>query len=85
MFDKPFNEILSSLFNRRGRSRGWLGALLPIGIAACGGGGGSDYTTPSLSTPVAIPFPPADYSEVDAAFQSFLDTNETFDGISYAS
>ena len=73
MFDKQCNGILSSSSNRWGRSRGLLGLLLPIGIAACGGGGGSDYTSPSLSEPVAIPFPPADYSEVDAAFQAFLD------------
>ena len=62
----------------------FLFALAPFGLAACGGGGGGgDYMTPSLTAPTAIPFPPADYSAVDAAFQEFLDNHEVLDGISY--
>ena len=83
MFTNQRNQNLASPLAKIGRRRHWLAALLPLGLAACGGGSGGEYSSPSLSAPVAIPFPPADYSEVDAAFQAFLDTNETFDGISY--
>ena len=36
-----------------------------------------------MSAPTAIPFPPADYSAVDAAFQEFVDNHDVLDGISY--
>ena len=83
MFINQSNKNVVSPLRKIGLRRHWLAALLPLGLAACGGGGGSDYTSPSLSEPVAIPFPPAGYSEVDAAFQAFLDSSDTFDGISY--
>lgn len=83
VFINQSNKNVVSPLRKIGLRRHWLAALLPLGLAACGGGGGSDYTSPSLSEPVAIPFPPADYSEVDAAFQAFLDSSDTFDGISY--
>jgi len=61
-----------------------MAAFLPVFLAACGGGGGGgNYTTPSLAAPTAIPFPPADFSAVDAAFQEFLDNHDVLDGISY--
>ena len=64
--------------------RAWAAAFLPALLTACGGGGGGgDYTAPSLSAPTAIPFPPADYSAVDAAFQEFVDNHGVLDGISY--
>ena len=65
-------------------NRAWAAAFLPALLTACGGGGGGgDYTAPSLSAPTAIPFPPADYSAVDAAFQEFVDNHGVLDGISY--
>jgi CubicO group peptidase (beta-lactamase class C family) len=59
-------------------------AVLPALLVACGGGGGNgDYTPPTISPPVLEPFPAADYSAVDAAFQTFIDDSDIFDGISY--
>ena len=64
--------------------RAWAATFLSALLTACGGGGGGgDYTVPSLSAPTAIPFPPADYSAVDAAFQEFVDNHDVLDGISY--
>ena len=61
-----------------------LAAVLPALLVACGGGGSNgDYTPPTISPPVLEPFPQADYSAVDAAFQTFIDDSDIFDGISY--
>ena len=58
--------------------------VLPALLVACGGGGSNgDYTPPTISPPVLEPFPAADYSAVDAAFQTFIDDSDIFDGISY--
>ena len=83
MFIQHYARHLPSCLTRQRSNKGWTAAFLPIVLAACGGGGGSDYSSPTLTAPTAIPFPPADYSAVDAAFQAFIDNNETFDGISY--
>jgi CubicO group peptidase (beta-lactamase class C family) len=57
-------------------------------LAACGGGSSSPAAAPvadsgagggSTTTPPSGP----DFTEVDASFQSFIDGNEVFDGISY--
>ena len=61
-----------------------LAAVLPALLVACGGGGSNGgYTPPTVSAPVLQPFPQADYSAVDAAFQTFIDDSDIFDGISY--
>ncbi|MGB2419537.1 MAG: serine hydrolase, partial [Luminiphilus sp.] len=55
-------------------------------VSACGGGGGSSSTpTPPGQNDGTAPPPPVtpDFSEVDAAFQSFIDESLVFDGISY--
>ena len=55
-------------------------------VSACGGGGGSGGTpTPPGQNDGTAPPPPVtpDFSEVDAAFQSFIDESLVFDGISY--
>ena len=83
MFSRYRNRNNSFNYNIKKLRLPLLLALTPFGLAACGGGGGGDYTAPSLSAPTAIPFPPADYSAVDAAFQEFLDNHEVLDGISY--
>ena len=84
MFSRYRNRNNSFNHNIKNLKLPLLLALAPFGLAACGGGGGGgDYTAPSLSAPTAIPFPPADYSAVDAAFQEFLDNHEVLDGISY--
>ena len=84
MFKKHHSINVTSFLARTVFKRGWAAAFLPVFLAACGGGGGGgNYTAPSLEAPTAIPFPPADYSAVDAAFQEFLDNHEVLDGISY--
>ena len=84
MFTKHLLENLTSYQTGADLKRAWAAAFLPALLAACGGGGGGgDYTAPSLSAPTAIPFPPADYSAVDAAFQEFVDNHDVLDGISY--
>ena len=59
----------------------WLLAL----VSACGGGGsGSTSTPPDQDVGAASPPPVTpDFSEVDGAFQSFIDESIVFDGISY--
>ena len=59
----------------------WLLAL----VSACGGGGsGSTSTPPDQDVGAASPPPVTpDFSEVDGAFQSFIDESLIFDGISY--
>ena len=55
-------------------------------VSACGGGGGSGSApTPPGQNDGTAPPPPVtpDFSEVDAAFQSFIDESLVFDGISY--
>ena len=55
-------------------------------VSACGGGGGSGSTpAPPGQNDGTAPPPPVtpDFSEVDAAFQSFIDESLVFDGISY--
>ena len=55
-------------------------------LSACGGGGGSSSTpTPPGQGGSTAPPPPVapDFSEVDSAFQSFIDESLVFDGISY--
>ena len=54
-------------------------------MAACGGGGGSGNTPapPDQGGGGAPPPVTPDFSEVDAAFQSFIDESLVFDGISY--
>ena len=55
-------------------------------LSACGGGGGSSSTpTPPGQGGSTAPPPPVapDFSEVDTAFQSFIDESLVFDGISY--
>jgi len=84
MFKKHHSINVASFLAQTVFKRGWTAAFLAVFLAACGGGGGSgNYTAPSLEAPTAIPFPPADYSAVDAAFQEFLDNHEVLDGISY--
>ena len=84
MFTKHLLFTLTSNLTVTDLKRAWAVAILPALLAACGGGGGGgDYTAPSLSAPPAIPFPPADYSAVDAAFQEFVDNHDVLDGISY--
>ena len=55
-------------------------------ISACGGGGGSSYT-PAPADQIGDNAPPPqvtpDFTQVDAAFQSFIDKSLVFDGISY--
>ena len=61
--------------------------LLTSLLAACGGGSSSPAASPvadnssggGATTPPAGP----DFTEVDASFQSFIDSSEVFDGISY--
>ena len=64
--------------------------LLPLSalalVSACGGGGGSSNTpAPNDQIGDNAPPPPVtpDFSEVDAALQSFIDESLVFDGISY--
>ena len=62
--------------------------ILPILalMIACGGGGGSGNTpAPTDQGGGGAPPPPVtpDFSQVDAAFQSFIDESLVFDGISY--
>ena len=61
--------------------------ILPILalMVACGGGGGSGNTPapPDQGGGGAPPPVTPDFSEVDAAFQSFIDESLVFDGISY--
>lgn len=61
---------------------------LTLAIGACGGGGSSPVAPPiandnsgggSTDNPPTGP----DFSQVDTAFQEFIDGNEIFDGISY--
>ena len=80
MFTKHLLENLTSYQTGADLKRAWAAAFLPALLTACGGGGGGgDYTAPSLSAPTAIPFPPADYSTVDAAFQEFVDNHDVLD------
>ena len=64
--------------------------LLPLSalalVSACGGSGGSSNTpAPNDQIGDNAPPPPVtpDFSEVDAALQSFIDESLVFDGISY--
>ena len=64
--------------------------LLPLSalalVSACGGSGGSSNTpAPNDQMGDNAPPPPVtpDFSEVDAALQSFIDESLVFDGISY--
>ena len=54
-------------------------------ISGCGGGGSGSTPKPPDQGVGAAPPPPVtpDFSEVDAAFQSFIDDSPVFDGISY--
>ena len=54
-------------------------------MAACGGGGSGSSPEPPDQGGGGAPPPPVtpDFSEVDAAFQSFIDESIVFDGISY--
>ena len=54
-------------------------------MAACGGGGSGSSPAPPGQNDGTAPPPPVtpDFSEVDAAFQSFIDESLVFDGISY--
>ncbi len=54
-------------------------------VSACGGGGSGSTPTPPDQDVGTAPPPPVtpDFSEVDAAFQSFIDESLIFDGISY--
>ena len=53
-------------------------------VSGCGGGGSSSAPTPLNQGSTAPPSPVTpDFSEVDAAFQSFIDKSPVFDGISY--
>ncbi len=53
-------------------------------VSGCGGGGSSSAPTPLNQGSTAPPSPiTTDFSEVDAAFQSFIDKSPVFDGISY--
>ncbi|MCH1610502.1 MAG: beta-lactamase family protein, partial [Luminiphilus sp.] len=54
-------------------------------MAACGGGGSGSSPAPPDQGGGGAPPPPVtpDFSEVDAAFQSFIDESLVFDGISY--
>ena len=62
-----------------------LGLSLLALVSACGGGGsGSTPTPPDQDVGAASPPPVTpDFSEVDGAFQSFIDESLIFDGISY--
>ncbi len=67
-------------------SRHMLALSLLALVSACGGGGGSSNTpAPPDQIGDNAPPPPVtpDFSEVDAAFQSFIDETLVFDGISY--
>jgi len=62
-----------------------LGLSLLALVSACGGGGSGSTPTPPDQDVGTAPPPPVtpDFSEVDAAFQSFIDESLIFDGISY--
>ena len=62
-----------------------LGLSLLALVSACGGGGSGSTPTPPDQDVGAAPPPPVtpDFSEVDGAFQSFIDESLIFDGISY--
>ena len=62
-----------------------LALLILALMAACGGGGSSGNTPapPDQGGGGAQPPVTPDFSEVDAAFQSFIDESLVFDGISY--
>ena len=62
-----------------------LGLSLLALVSACGGGGSGSTPTPPDQDVGTAPPPPVtpDFSEVDAAFQSFIDESLVFDGISY--
>ena len=62
-----------------------LGLSLLALVSACGGGGSGSSPAPPDQGGGGAPPPPVtpDFSEVDAAFQSFIDESLVFDGISY--
>ena len=60
----------------------YLIILLTTLLCACGGGSTSPTTNNGSSDSTPPPSGP-DFSEVDASFQSFIDGNDVFDGISY--
>ncbi len=65
-------------------SRHLLTLLVLALVSGCGGGGsGSTPTPPDQGVGAAPPPVTPDFSEVDAAFQSFIDDSLVFDGISY--
>ena len=66
-------------------SRHILALSLLALVSACGGGGSSNTPAPPDQIGNIAPPPPVtpDFTEVDAAFQSFIDESLVFDGISY--
>ena len=59
-------------------------ATVSLGLAGCGGDGGSSETRPPVVVDPPTPEPTGpNFSEVDASFQAFIDDRTDFDGISY--